>query len=228
MKKMFLLLILLWTTGLAAQSPLALRNLSANKQEDASTKETSVHNFWFGSKLTSTIGSEEDLSDRFLFNGKIVYDLKFGDFSLPVVSSVDLKFDGSPNGFLFGDKGVSIGVQPYKVVSEGTNSDFVVHGGLIYKLLPQATMKLSPQQTKIFAGIEWQYYAPAKILPLSVTVTPAYQINNLINSNMVVLETTVIMPLSNGFGVLAELITPFKSGFNPVLRFGVINKLSSN
>lgn len=223
--KNILALIILFSLAAKAQTSYTLNRLSKSGN-DVSLQETSAHNVWIGSKLTGTLG-QADFSETFLLSGKIVYDLNFGKFLVPIVSNVNLTFNGDPKGFLFGDKGITIGAQPYKVISENENSNLVLHGGLFYKLLPQTSIKLTPQQTKIFGGFEWAYYSKGKDhLPFTISVTPAYLINNLTNANMFALETTAILPLASGFGAIVEFDAPFKKGVESVLKFGIINKLN--
>lgn len=205
------------------QSPYTISQTSKGDGAEVVAAEASVHNVWLGSKATGTLVGGGDLSENILVSGKIIYDLTLGKFKLPIVSNVSINFDdNNVNGFLFGDKGISIGIYPYKIIGQSGKVTTVLHGGLAYKLLPQEDMKLSPQQTKIFGGIEIAHAVQGSAYPFTFSLTPVYSINNLLNDNMFALEGTAVLPVTGGLGVLAELTTPFRKGTDAVLKVGII------
>lgn len=220
-----LLVVFLLTMGFAAfaQSAYTVSQVVKSDGAEASAAAASVHNVWLGSKISNVISGGGDLSDNILLSGKIIYDLTLGSFKLPIVSNVSFDFsNGNATGFLFGDQGISIGLYPYKVVSQSGKVTTVLHGGLAYKLLPQESMKLSPQQTRIFAGVEFAHAIKDSPYPFTFSVTPLYAINNLLNENTFAIEGTAVLPVAGGLGVLAELTTPFKKGNDAILKVGII------
>lgn len=224
MKKLSVVLTLIFTMSFVyGQTPF---DIVSAKKSDVDVREVSAHNVWLGAKLTGTLGSNDDFGDALILSGKILYNADFGSFKLPIVSNMNLNFSdvGDITGFLTGDKGISVGIYPYKVISEKEGFNVVVHGGLAFKLLPQETLALTPKQTKIFAGFELAKNIKADSYPFTLSVTPAYNVNNLEHSNFMSLETTAILPVSGGLGVLAEYVAPFKSEYNGVFRIGLILK----
>lgn len=221
MKTLSIFLALLLAIGMTAQTPYSVFQTTKETSE-VSTESASVNNAWLGGKATGTFGSG-DLSENLLLAGKIIYDMSIGKLKMPIVSNVSFNFnDATGTGFVFGDKGISIGVYPYHILSQKDKVTWVLHGGLAYKLLPQETFKVTPQQTRIFAGLELAYAAGDARYPLTISVTPLYTINNLDNSNMFAFETTAVLPVTGGLGILAELTNPFKKGVESVFKIGVI------
>ena len=223
MRKLLVVFMLIMGFTALSQSPFTVSQVSKSDGAEASTKAASVHNVWLGSKISGAITGGGDLSENILLSGKIIYDLTLGSFKLPVVSNVSFDFSsGNATGFLFGDQGISIGLYPYKVIGQSGKVTTVIHGGLAYKLLPQESMKLSPQQTKIFAGFEIAHAIKDSPYPFTFSLTPLYAINNLLHENTFALEGTAVLPIAGGLGVLAELTTPFKKGNDAILKVGVI------
>lgn len=220
MKKLLFLFALLLGLNLTAQSRFTMEQLVKGSPE-VILEEASANSAWLGAKGTGTFGSG-DLSDHFLLSGKIVYDLELGKFKIPIVSNVNFDFSDPDGGFVFGDKGLSIGVYPFKVLSQNDKVSWVLHGGLAYKLLPQENIKITPQQTRLFAGLEVAYAGKDARYPLTISVTPLYTINNLDNSNMFAIEATGVLPLTGGLGILAEYTSPFKKSVESIFKFGLV------
>lgn len=220
MKKLLLFSFLIAFIQLAvAQSPYTAKTLAS--KGDVTLAESSAHNVWLGSKITGTFGSG-DLSENFLLSGKIIYDLGVGALKIPVVSNVNFDFTGDVTSFVFGDKGISVGLYPYKIISTTDKLTTLIHGGALFKLLPLESFKLSAKQTKLFGGLEFAYKIADNDLPLTLSITPAYIINNIDAINQFVVEATAVMPVSGGLGVLAELTTPTKKGYEAIFKIGVI------
>lgn len=224
MKKLLFLFALLLSINLTAQSRFTMEQLVKGSPE-VSVQEASAHNAWLGAKGTGTFGSG-DLADHFLLSGKIIYDLPIGKFKLPIISNVNFNFENPDGDFVFGDKGLSIGVYPYTILSQEGKTTVVLHGGLAYKLLPQETFKITPQQTRLFAGIEVAYAGNDARYPLTISVTPLYTINNLDNSNMFAIEVTGVLPLTGGLGLLGELTSPFKKGVDSIFKIGLVTSIN--
>lgn len=224
MKTILIFLFAVMTAVGYGQTPFSVA--ATSKNPEVGLASASVNNTWIGAKLSGTFGSG-DLSENIILNGKVIYDLALGKIRLPVVSNVNIDFsDPNGTGFIWGDKGISIGVYPYKVISESGKTTWVLHGGLAYKLLPQETFKLTPQQTRIFAGVELAYNVNDDGYPFTLSVTPLYAINNLTATNSFAIETTAVLPVTGGLGVLAELTTPFKKGSDAaIFKLGAIVNL---
>lgn len=222
MKKLQMLILLLLAVITAGFAQTSYSILNSTKKPDLNVQEVSADNVWIGAKLTGTIGAD-NFEDGILLNGKILYNANFGSFKLPIISNVNLDFSklGSLEAFLVGDKGISVGVYPYKIIKDGS-AKLVLHGGLAYKLLPKDKITITPQQTKIFAGLELAKKIKEDSYPFTISVTPAYLINNLENNNFLALEATTILPVSGGLGVLAEYTAPFDSSVKNIFKIGVI------
>lgn len=221
MKKLLLFIILTLVSIVGyAQSAYAV----FNSVEDPVVKSVSLHNVWFGSKLTTTFTDDDNgLADNILLSGKIIYDATIGGIKIPIVSNVNLDFGSGDGGFLNGDKGISLGIYPYKVIASGAITT-VLHGGLAYKLLP-GEEKYTPQQTKLFAGLEFAKKVVETSYPITLSITPLYAINNLENENFFGLESTMVFPISGGLGLLAEYNTPFTKNVDSRFSLGAILRI---
>lgn len=221
MKKIILGLLMVLGIVCVAQTPYAV--LNSVSTPSIMTKEVSADNVWIGAKLTGTLGGNDDFSDALVLNGKILYNADFKAFKLPIISNISFNFsDGSLDGFILGDKGISIGVYPYRVVKDGSDFKIVLHGGLAYKLLPKDNNTITPQQTKIFGGFEVAKKLKEDSYPFTLSITPAYLINNIEKKNFMAIEATTILPVSGGLGVLAEYTAPFDASLKNIFKIGII------
>lgn len=218
MKKLSLLIpMLLVLATTFAQAPYAI----FNRDKPDLLKSVSVHSLWLGSTLTTAFNDHTDgLMDNVLLSGKIIYDVSVGGLKLPIVSNVNIDFGQGLSGFLNGDKGISIGVYPYKVIGSGA-IETVLHGGLAYKLLPGAT-SFTPQETKIFAGVDFAKKVVESGYPVTLSLTPTYVMHNLDMKNFAAIESTLIVPISGALGLLAEYNTPFTKTVQSQFRAGIV------
>lgn len=224
MKKYLFALCLLFCSLLAFAQPSAFAIHNSHKPPSAEAVALGLsgkNKVDVGAQLLYTLsGTQEGLKDNVLLSGIAVYDLSIGKLKIPVISNVNIDFSGGDGGFLNGDKGLSIGVYPYKVISEG-NVTTVIHGALAYKLLPGET-KYTAQQAKISAGIELAKKILEDSYPLTVSATPFYAINNLENENFLGFEVTAVIPVNGGLGLLAEYTAPFSKTVDSAFRLGLI------
>jgi len=171
----------------------------------------SLKNTWIGSKLSYEFQGDGLLKQNFLFSAKILYTPIHGDrYAIPIVSGLGVN---SPSPFS-PDGGINIGVYPYYVVKDATNSVLVLHGGLGYKMIPKE-MPEDALRTFVRAsiGMEVLMYQNGFKAPLSLSITPLYM-------DGMGLEITGILPISAGIGILAE----YFAGTNSVFRLGIINQ----
>lgn len=198
-------------------------SITQTDKSAVSAESASFNNAWIGSTLSGTVGNSGNLSDNILLSGKAIYNITAGKVFLPVVSNVNLNFNDVTN-FAFGDKGISIGVYPYKIVSSKDDKTLVIHGGLAYKFLPLQDNTIKPQQTRIIAGAEYAFRVKDNTYPFTISVTPVYEFNKDVAGigNVFLLETTAVYPISGGLGLLGEVVSPFGSGRSTFLRFGLI------
>lgn len=217
---LFAIAMLMSLVAYAQPSAFAIQN--SHKPEDASVLGLSGRNkVDVGAQLLYTLsGTEDGLKDNVLLSGIAIYDLSIGNLKMPVISNVNIDFSQGDGGFLNGDKGLSIGIYPYKVISEGDITT-VVHGSLAYKLLP-GTEKYTAQQAKISAGIELAKKILENSYPLTVSATPFYAINNLENENFLGFEITAVIPVNGGLGILAEYTSPFTKTVDSAFRLGLL------
>lgn len=206
----------------AYAQPSAFAIHKSHKVEEASVQGLSGRNkVDVGATLLYTLsGTQEGLRDNILLSGIAVYDLSIGNLKVPVISNINIDFGHGDGGFLNGDEGLSIGVYPWKVISEGDIST-VVHGSLAYKLLP-GDSKYTAQQAKISAGIELAKQILENSYPLTVSATPFYAINNLENENFLGFEITAVIPVNGGLGFLAEYTAPFSKTVDSAFRLGLV------
>lgn len=220
--KKYLVFGLLFMCIVAYTQPSAFAIQNSTKKAESSTLGLSGRNkVDVGAQLLYTFsGSEDGLKDNILLSGIAIYDLSYGSLKIPVISNVNIDFSGGDGGFLNGDKGLSIGLYPYKIIGEG-NITTVIHGSLSYKLLPGES-KYTAQQTKISAGVELAKQILENSYPMTLSATPYYAINNLENNNFLGLEVTAIIPVNGGLGILAEYTSPFTKTVDSAFRVGIL------
>jgi hypothetical protein len=214
-----------------AQSPYSITN--SHKQDktstqDVGTQQSSLRNAWVGSKLAYNVDESKPLNESFLLSAKVLYTPVAGDrFAIPVVGNVGLGSQAEGD-ILNPDAGVNLGIYPWYLLSDPTNTDsrltLVLHGGLGYKVLtaelPEGAE--APQQLKLIGGLEIAF-ASDEGLPTTLSVTPVYLFNtNAGVDNFGALEITGILPIANGLGLLAEGSFPFDQGISGQFRLGVI------
>jgi hypothetical protein len=219
-KNYLLLVASLLCLSLQAQSPFVTQSLNSGPEGGTTLKSASYANKWIGAKLGGTIAGGGDLSDNILLSGRIVYNIEGKGFNLPIVSSVNFG-DAKSGGFTFGDKGISVGIYPYKQIAKTASLTTVIHGGVAYKFQP-GEAGIVPQQTRIFAGLEFAHFVSPESYPLTLSITPLYTINNMSLGNIFALETTAVVPISGGLGVLAELTNPFQKASTSIFKMGII------
>mgnify|MGYP003599144981 FL=1 len=222
--KKILLLLSFALSGWIMYGQTAYSVFNSVSSKDIQLQEVSANNVWIGAKLTGQLGANDDFSDAIVVNGRVLYNADFKSFKLPIISNVSLNFSdiGDIEGFLVGDKGISIGLYPYRVVKSGSDFNIVLHGGLAYKLIPKDKLSITPKQTKIFAGFEVAKKVKEDSYPLTFSVSPAYLINNLERSNFMAIEATGIVPVSGGLGLLVEYTAPFDAKYKNIFKVGVI------
>lgn len=196
---------------LGAQTGPGLINI-ASPLNQVSSKQISPANAYFGSTLQSTV-TGDNLSDNFLFEAEVIYQLKANDkWKLPIISRAGIPLAG---GSL---DNVQLGIYPWTFIS----SSLIFHAGADFalSLIPGEGSDGTPQDFKILAGLE--YVVPTDGLPLTISATPAVNFRNLDRGTDMSLELTAIAPLTTGLGVLIDYELPFKKGAESALNIGII------
>jgi len=162
---------------------------------------TAPSNAWLGSELLYELG-EADFADNFLLRSRILVEItNTGDLHLPIMSNVEITSESPLSG-------VDIGIYPWQQL----NDNFIAHGGVVFA----TNGEFNENALKVFGGFE--FVANTTGLPLTVSVTPLF---TFMNKGTVELETTIIVPVGNGLGLLAQANIPFKNT-PATLQLGVV------
>ena len=183
----------------------------ANGSGEVSFKQTSMNNAWLGSTFSYQLQGDSDLSDAFLFNASVLYNLKFSEnINLPIVGNLGLPLSDSPGQ-------VNVGLYPWGFLHDSKQSSILWHGGVRYGLLPNQNSETSPQDLRVFAGVEFAFRVGQDGLPLTVSIAPTYDLRNMGRENLAGVQTTFIVPIAKGIGLmgqhyLAKEATTFNAG----------------
>lgn len=217
MKYLFTLMFMAFL-GLAT-SQTAFDVVSSRGHNEVTTAQASLANPWIGAKLSYNLNDENPVDDNFIFSARVLYIPVSGDnYAFPIVSNGSL---GSTD-FLSSESGFNFGVYPYYLLSNATNLTVILHGGVGYKVLPEAeTAEDVPQQIRALAGLEFVYNRTNNS-PITLSVTPVF-ISSNVEDNIGMLEVTGVLPIASGLGLLGEYQLPFGDNlFDSQFRFGVI------
>lgn len=208
---------------LSAQTPF---QSFSSRPHGLTGQQASAHNPWIGAKLSYTFDDAVDLSDNFLLNGRLLYNLSAAEakWQFPIISNVSLSLNGNDGigDALLNDRGITAGLYPYTILSQNETSTWVIHGAGVYKILPNTNAESSLQQVKLLAGVEYAHVLSPGGLPTTISLTPAYSFNNLENPNFFSLEATGVIPVASGMGLLLEYTVPFGSDKKSVFKAGII------
>jgi|GEM_PF-2941156 len=224
MKKLFSLSLFLCVVVFAtAQTPFQTVN---SRKSGLQASQASANNPWIGAKLSYSFDDNQDLSDNFLLNGRLLYSLSDPEakWQFPIISNVSLSLTGDNSildiaDLLTSEKGITAGLYPYTVLKSTGSTTWVLHGAGVYRILPKADSSF--QQVRILAGVEVAHALKEGGIPATVSLTPVYHFNNQ-SDNFLSLELTGVLPVAEGMGLLLEYVRPFNSNASPVFRAGII------
>lgn len=206
--------MLVLAVSVQAQSNYSLTDEGKTK---VSPQAVSLKNPWVGSTFSYNIAGE-GLDESFLFSARVMFfAFKSEKFGLPVVgSAAPLNTDA-----LLSASGYNAGLYPYYVLKSGANIDLVAHGGVGYKAIPGDSTTATVNQLRALGGLEVAFWGSGRDKSATVlSVTPVYTLNDNIDNDFF-LEGTVIVPIGEFLGLLAETQIPF-DGRKATFRAGVI------
>ena len=209
---------MLIATIATAQTPFSMVSSANQKNQPAKISANSLNNPWVGAKLAYNLAG--DVSNSFILSGRVMYSIDEGDkYAIPLIANV-----GFNNGdSLDADNGVSIGVYPWYILSQKSNTSLLVHGGLNYHIADRTDAGF---QTEVVfnAGIEAALYPKAGGPPATISAGPEYIINTGgAIDNQFAINITGVVPIANGLGLLVESDIPLiKSQLSTGLKIGVI------
>lgn len=206
MKQIITLFLMALSINLVAQSAFQRTNSNVNDAQFAEFGATSAANAWMGSGIAYQFG-DSDISNNMLITGRVLLELtQIGKVHLPIMSNVEFSFDQPIKEF-------TVGLYPWAM----TGQNLVSHGGAEF----QSDGLLETKRLKLFAGVEY-FLMNSNGLPLTVSVTPVV----FYESDFVWgIESTIVVPIANGLGLLAQLESQFDGA--PILfSLGIVtNKL---
>lgn len=197
-----------------AQTPFMILS-SQKKPANAAERVASLANPYVGAKLAYNISG--DVSESFLLSAKAMYVAASGaGWAVPIVANVGL---GQPD--TVNENGVSIGMFPYYSVTNETQLQLLLHGGVNYKI---ADNQNALNQFRFLAGVEVALYPKDRSMPITFSIAPEYIKNvGVIDNSWWQLSMTGVVPIANGLGLLLEGAVPFNnSDFDTGLKIGVI------
>lgn len=204
-----------------SQSPASL--ISLTKKGDADSKSISAGNPWIvGSQLTFAFKDlDGGLKDNFIFSGLATTELASGDnWSLPLYGS----FNPTSDDDLVSNSGFNASLAPYFTIIGNSQFKFIVHANLGYKLIPTGDSNTQAlNQFRTLIGGEFHYYKSTESLPITLSVTPGWAVNNTIE-NKSFIEVDAIFPLDGGVGLLFNYVSDYKN--DNIFRIGLITALT--
>lgn len=224
MKKiLFLLSFILCFGALTGQSVYRTINAGGMQtkhiSDDVNASQVSLNNAYFGSAFSYQISGDQNFEENFLFDASLLYNIEFEgtDWNFPIAGNFQLPAAGG------NFEEFEVGVYPWSVISNPESSTVVViHGGAAYLVDPEVDTEISPQTFRILAGGEVSLPLANNDLPVTLSVTPLYEINNLGVDNNFGIESTFIFPISPNLAVMGEWYRPIDSIKTSTINVGVL------
>lgn len=220
MKKLLIALTFV-AMAASAMAQSGFRFESASGLPAVGTSQVSFNNAWIGSAFSYQLTGEDTLSENFLFDINLLYDISFGRWHFPIAGRL-----GTAVGS--GDLSrVDVGIYPWTVLSQSAvGGVLVLHGGIAYTTLPASVLEPGkiPSAIRALVGIEYSHPLGRNNLPLTLSVTPTFRSEELLFGieNLFGLEVTGIIPIAANLGILARVETPFDSALKTSVNAGVI------
>lgn len=229
MKKIFNLILILFLSISFVTGQTAFSSLStaSNRGDEIQAFEASAANAWIGAKLSYTFDEDVDFKDNFLFNARFVYTIKtkWDKLHLPVVSNVSFNLGegGSGGNFIYSGQGISLGLHPYYILSQGS-SIIIPYGSITYRMNPIGdNLDNSSQQLRVLGGVELAFYGNND-KPFTFALAPALNFNNNGFGTILTLPITSVLPVANGTGLLIDFEPALtkSTAWKSVFKVGVI------
>jgi hypothetical protein len=213
------------------QTPFATENLGSSTKP-IHALGISAASPWVGAQVAYKFGGTNDFADNLLVSARLLYDIDLGEskIHLPVMGNIsELTANASGNAgagdqldqkaqqLMMSSTGLRVGLYPYTYVHRTDVLSIIFHGEGAWKMnafKDNSNILQYLQQGRIAAGIEFGIGKTAgDRLPLTISVTPAItffssaeyeKVFGKSKSHVQGLETTMVVPVAQGVGLLLE------------------------